>query len=108
MDNGWQLFQAHTPHAARIATLYSAPLMTPLTGTTPPRHMAAWMDVERTVGPRSPLVPERDLVDTNVVMVFKLYNHDLLFDMIKDYLAANFHIAGETPIWQMWVRNGEQ
>jgi hypothetical protein len=106
MDNGWTLFQAHAPRDARIVTLYSAPLMTPLTGTVPPRHMAAWMDVERTVGPRSPLVPERDLVDANVVMVFKLYNHDLLFDMIKDYLASNFHIAGETPIWQMWVRNG--
>ncbi len=108
LDNGWELFQAHQPRNPRIATIFSAPIMTSLTGTVPPRHMAAWMDVERTVGPRSPVIPERDLADTNVVMVFKLYDHELIFDMIKVYLGANFHIAGETPIWQMWVRNGDQ
>jgi len=107
LDDGWRLYQANKPGQPRIVTLYSAPLMTVTTGTTPPRHMAAWLDVERMVGPRSPIVPERDFVDVNVVMVFKLYDHDELLGMVQDYLKANFHIAGETPIWQMWVRNGE-
>jgi len=106
LDNGWQLFQDHKPENPRIVTIFSAPLMTVATGTVPPLHMAAWMDIERTFGPRSPIVPEHDFSDTNVVMVFKLYNHDKLFEMVHGYLEANFHIAGETPIWQMWVRNG--
>lgn len=105
-DNGWRLIQNNKPSNARIVTLYSAPLMTVATGTTPPRHMAAWMDLERTVGARSPIKPEQDFVDANVVMIFKLYNHDILFSMVRDYLKSNFHVAGETPIWQMWVRNG--
>lgn len=107
LDDGWRLFQANKPSNPRIVTLYSAPLMTVVTGTQPPKHMAAWMDSDRTVGPRSPIVPTRDFVDTNVVMIFKLYDHDLLLGMVQDYLQVNFHVAGETPIWQMWVRNGE-
>lgn len=107
LDDGWRLFQANGPKNPRIVTLFSAPLMTVVTGTQPPRHMAAWMDDERTIGPRAPIVPERDFVDTNVVMVFKIYDHDMLLAMVHDYLEANFHVVGETPIWQMWVRNGE-
>lgn len=106
LDDGYKLFQANKPDDPRIVTLYSAPLMTVATQTMPPRHMAAWMDYERTFGPRSPIVPERDFSDANVVMVLKIYDHEKLFDMVADYLRANFHVVGETPIWQMWVRNG--
>jgi hypothetical protein len=62
------------------------------------------MDTDRTVGPGAPLVPETSLDDTNVVMVFKLFDHDLLLGMIDHYLKANFVLAGETPLWEMWVR----
>lgn len=106
LDDGWSLFQAHKPQDPKIVTLYSAPLMTVATKTEPPRHMAAWMDYERTFGARAPIVPERDFIDANVVMIFQLYDHEKLLDMVSDYLHANFHVVGETPIWQMWVRNG--
>ncbi|HVJ40076.1 MAG TPA: hypothetical protein VM639_01215 [Dongiaceae bacterium] len=106
LDDGYKLFEANKPNTPRIVTLYSAPLMTVATKTMPPRHMAAWMDYERTFGPRSPIMPEKDFSDANVVMVLKIYDHEKLFSMVSDYLHANFHIAGETPVWQMWVRNG--
>jgi hypothetical protein len=106
LDDGWRLYQANKPAQPRIVTLYSAPLMTVTTGTTPPRHMAAWLDMERTIGPRSPIIPERDFADVNVVMIFKIYDNEELFGMVQDYLKSNFHIAGETPIWRMLVRNG--
>lgn len=107
MDDGWRLFQANKPQNPRIATIYMCPVMTVLTRTTPPLHMAAWMDIDRTVGALSPMVPERDFSDVNVVMIFKLYDHDTLYNMVRDYVTRNFHVVGETPIWQMWVRNGE-
>jgi hypothetical protein len=104
-DDGWRLYQANKPQQPRIVTLVSAPVMTVITGTAPPRHMAAWMDMDRTVSTKAPIMPERDFADVNVVMVLKIQDDNELFDMVRDYLAHNFHVAGETPIWQMWVRN---
>lgn len=104
IDDGWRLFQAHRPTNPHVATLGFSPIMSYITQTTPPKHVPAWIDQDRTIGLRAPIIPETTFDDTNVIMILKLHDHEIPLNMVKAYLMVNFKIAGETPIWQMWVR----
>lgn len=106
-DDAWRLFKAHEPKSPRIATLYFSSIMSYMTLTPPPRHLAAWLDAARTVGPGAPMDPETTLDDTNVVMIPKIFDHKIFLDMIEPYLKKNFSMVGETPLWEMWVRQSE-
>jgi hypothetical protein len=104
MDNGWQLERQHEPKEPRIATLGFVSIMSYMTLTPPPKHLPAWLDPHRTVGLGAPMDPETTYDDTNVVMVLKVFQEKIFYDMVAPYLTKNFVLVGETPLWQMWVR----
>ncbi|HVI91624.1 MAG TPA: hypothetical protein VM659_25230, partial [Dongiaceae bacterium] len=107
MDDGWKLEQQHQPKEPRVATLCFGPIVSYMTLTPPPRHLPAWLDADRTVGPGAPLDPETTLDDTNVVMIPKVFEYKVFYDMAAPYLTKNFSLVGETPLWQMWVRQSD-
>jgi hypothetical protein len=37
-------------------------------------------------------------------MVLKVFQEKIFYDMVAPYLTKNFVLVGETPLWQMWVR----
>ncbi|HVI90535.1 MAG TPA: hypothetical protein VM659_19705 [Dongiaceae bacterium] len=107
LDNGWQLERQHQPKEPRIATLGFVSIMSYMTLTPPPRHLPAWLDAHRTVGLGAPMDPETTYDDTNVVMVLKVFQDKIFVDMAAPYLTKNFSLVGETPLWQMWVRQSD-
>jgi len=107
MDNGWQLERQHEPKQPRIATLGFVSIMSYMTLTPPPKHLPAWLDAHRTVGPGAPMDPETTYDDTNVVMVLKIFQDKIFYDMVSPYLKRNFSLVGETPLWEMWVRQSD-
>ncbi|HWU01021.1 MAG TPA: hypothetical protein VN229_25505 [Terriglobales bacterium] len=107
MDNGWQLERQHEPKDPHIATLGFVSIMSYMTLTPPPKHLPAWLDAHRTVGLGAPMDPETTYDDTNVVMVLKVFQDKIFYDMVAAYLTKNFSLVGETPLWQMWVRQSD-
>lgn len=104
LGDALDLIARHGLERSRIASLTFSMPFPYLLGSPPPRHLPAWLDWERTIGPRDAERMPQMLSDSDVVLVPKVWMVQGVHDVSEAALARDFTLRDETALWVLWVR----
>lgn len=107
LREGKSALERFAPGRGPIFTAATTSYFGAWTETKPQKGGALWLDLDRTFNATS-LDPEAVLVDAEVVAIprytVKQSTTDAIVSAIAPTLAKSFVIAGETPLWTIYVR----
>jgi hypothetical protein len=98
------LLSAHGQRESRIASLTFSPNFPWMLGTAPPRGLPAWYDYRRTFDDITTRDTTALLQEVDAVLVPKVWQIEGLWDAHAETVEAHFILAGETPLWRLWIR----
>lgn len=76
-------------------------------GRRPPKHVLQWWDEGRTFNDVTLPPPETTFSDIDTVLQakFRLRGPEASLDHYLPYIHKHFTKTGETPLWEVWVKN---
>ena len=98
------LLQAHGQSEVRIASLTFSPSFPWMLKTVPPRGLPSWYDYRRTFSAITARDQTALLNEVDAILVPKVWQIEGLWDAHAETIEAHFTLAGETPLWRLWIR----
>ena len=104
LQDAHRLLAAHDQLDANIASLTFSPCFPWILQSHPPRELPAWYDYRRTFDDLGTTDVAHMLAESDVVLVPHVWKIEGLWEAYGPYVETHYRIAGETPLWTLWVR----